>query len=116
RLDGQRFLEPGPFMSALGEAVTARGAQLRTGVEVTDVSSTRQPTITLSTGERFSTDVAVVATGAWLPQLATSLGVTTPVQAGRGYSFTVATDQPATYPVYLPHERLACTPYQGRFR
>lgn len=116
RLEGQRFLEPGPFMAALGEAVVAHGAQLRTGVEVTDVSSTRQPSVTLSTGERFSTDVAVVATGAWLPQLTRSLGVKTPVQAGRGYSFTVATDQPSTYPVYLPHERLACTPYQGRFR
>ena len=39
-----------------------------------------------------------------------------PVQAGRGYSFTVATDEPARHPVYLPHARLACTPYQGRFR
>src|SRR5699024_11553551 len=31
RLDGQRFIEPGPYVQALGEAVVSRGATLRTG-------------------------------------------------------------------------------------
>ncbi|WP_413452005.1 FAD-binding oxidoreductase [Georgenia phoenicis] len=116
RLDGQRFLEPGPYVEALGRAVVERGAHVRSGVEVTGVSSTRKPVVALATGERTSADVVVVATGAWLPRLARPLGVRVAVQAGRGYSFTVATDQPARHPVYLPHARLACTPYQGRFR
>lgn len=116
RLDGQRFLEPGPYTQALGEAVIARGAKLRTGVEVTDVSSTRKPLVSLSTGEHLTADVAVIATGAWLPMLARRLGVKTMVQAGRGYSFTVETEEPTEHAVYLPHHRLACTPYQGRFR
>lgn len=116
RLDGQRFTEPGPYTQALGEAVIARGATLLTGVEVTDVSSTRRPLISLSTGENLTADVAVIATGAWLPRLAARLGVRTLVQAGRGYSFSVATEQPTEHPVYFPHHRLACTPYQGRFR
>lgn len=116
RLDGQRFIEPGPFVTALGEAVVARGAALRTGVEVTDVNSTRIPEISLSTGERLTSGNVVIATGAWLPRLARRLGVRTPVQAGRGYSFTVATEAPAEHSIYLPHERLACTPYQGRLR
>ena len=116
RMDGQRFTEPGPFTHALGEAVIARGATLRTGVEVTDVSSTRRPLISLSTGENLTADVAVIATGAWLPHLTSDLGVRTLVQAGRGYSFSVATEQPTEHPVYFPHHRLACTPYEGRFR
>lgn len=61
-------------------------------------------------------DVAVLATGAWLPGLAKPLGVRTLVQAGRGYSFTVKTDVPVEQPIYLPSRRVACTPYQGRFR
>lgn len=116
RLEGQRFFEPGPFMEALGQAFVQRGGTLRTGVEVTDVNSTRTPSVTLSTGEHLTADTVVIATGAWLPRLAAPLGVKVKVQAGRGYSFSVATDQPAEHPVYLPHARMACTPYQGRFR
>lgn len=39
-----------------------------------------------------------------------------PVRAGRGYSFSVETDPPARHPIYLPTQRIACTPYQGRLR
>ncbi|MGN7979025.1 NAD(P)/FAD-dependent oxidoreductase [Microbacterium sp. 22195] len=116
RLDGQRFFEPAPFVEALGEAVVARGAELITGLEVTDVSSTRRPVVALSNGERMEADSVVIATGAWMPKLARRLGVRTRVQAGRGYSFTVATAQPQEHPVYFPFQRIACTPYQGRFR
>lgn len=116
RLDNQRFFEPYPYMQALSKAVIQRGAELREGVEVNEVSSTGKPTLILATGERLTADTVVISTGAWLPELARPLGVKVRVQAGRGYSFTVATDQPTDYPVYLPHQRLACTPYQGRFR
>jgi D-amino-acid dehydrogenase len=116
QLKNQRFFEPAPFVEALGEAVVERGAELLTGLEVTDVSSTRRPVVTLSNGEHLVADSVVIATGAWLPKLARKLGVRTRVQAGRGYSFTVATPQPQEHPVYFPTERIACTPYQGRFR
>src|SRR5699024_8068163 len=35
---------------------------------------------------------------------------------GRGYSFTVPTDEPAHAPIKLPAERVVCTPYQGKLR
>ena len=114
RLDGQRYLEPGPFVQALADAVVARGATLRTGAEVVDV--VEGPAVVLPDGERLSADSVVIATGAWMPKLVRKLGVRTRIQAGRGYSFTVETDEPATHPVYLPAQRIACTPYQGRFR
>ncbi|WP_167046094.1 FAD-binding oxidoreductase [Salinibacterium sp. ZJ454] len=116
RLDGQRFIEPGPYVQALADAVTARGGKLQTGVAVSSVDSAGQPSVTLADGERMTADSVVIATGAWLPQLARRLGVTVRVQAGRGYSFTVDTDEPARHPVYLPFQRIACTPYQGRLR
>lgn len=116
RLDGQRFFEPAPFLEALGAAVVERGAELITGYEVTDVSSTRRPVVTMSNGQRLEADSVVIATGAWMPALARKLGVRTRVQAGRGYSFTVSTEVPQEHPVYFPSQRIACTPYQGRFR
>lgn len=116
RMGGQRFIEPGPFTQAVADAFTARGGTIRTGVEVTDVTSSGRPVVVLGTGERLVTDKVVLANGAWLPQLARDLGVKTVVQAGRGYSFSVATEQAAEYCIYLPSQRLAMTPYEGRLR
>lgn len=112
RVDGQRYIEPGPFVDALGDAVRARGAAMRTGQVVTEVGDG----VVLDTGERLTADAVVVATGAWMPELARPLGVRMRVQAGRGYSFSVATDRPIPHPVYLPTQRVACTPYQSRLR
>lgn len=116
RMGGQRFIEPGPYCQAIADSIVERGGKVTTGVEVAEVTSTRKPAVKLSTGEWLQADNVVIATGAWLPNLAKSLGVTTLIQAGRGYSFSVETDQPATCPVYLPDPKIACTPYQGRFR
>lgn len=117
RLEGQRFLEPAPFVQALADSVVARGGVLRTDAEVASViSGGARPAVMLASGERMDADSVVVATGAWMPRLARELGVRTRVQAGRGYSFTVATEQRAEHPIYLPFQRLACTPYQGRLR
>lgn len=119
RLDGQRFIEPGPFVHALGREVEERGAHMLMGVDVVDVrgrDGTHDPGIVLADGRRADAHTVVLATGAWLPRLARRLGVRTMVQAGRGYSFTVPTDPVVRHPVYLPDRRLACSPYQGRFR
>ncbi|MCG7292567.1 FAD-binding oxidoreductase [Corynebacterium afermentans] len=116
RMGGQRFIEPGPYCQAVADSIVQRGGTITTGAEVVEVTSTRTPAVKLATGERLHADNVVLATGAWLPKLAKVLGVTTLVQAGRGYSFSVETEEPATCPVYLPDPKIACTPYQGRFR
>ena len=116
RLEGQRFIEPGPYVQSLADAVVKRGGVIRAGAEVVHVAKGDRPAVILADGSREEADKVVVATGAWLPGLAREYGVKTLVQAGRGYSFSVATDIPAKHSVYLPHHRMACTPYEGRFR
>ena len=114
-INGQRFVDPGRFVQALGQAVVARGATMRT-LEVRSVwSSGSGVEVDLRSGKPLTADVAVIANGAWLSRLAGSQ-VRVPVQAGRGYSFTVPVDRPIPGPIYLPDVRVACTPYQGALR
>lgn len=116
-MEGQRFIEPGPFVQALADAVQARGGRIITGAEVQSLRHGPEGiAVETYAQDPVTADVVVLATGAWLPRLARPLGVKTLVQAGRGYSFSVATDQPAEFPIYFPARRVACTPYQGRLR
>ena len=59
-------------------------------------------------GEPF--DQVVLAHGAWLGGLARQFGVRQPIQAGRGYSFSVTGDRLPHAPLYFPKQRVACTP------
>jgi D-amino-acid dehydrogenase len=115
RINDQRFVDPGKFVQALGRSVVERGAKLRTD----DVASVRPfaggVAVQPRGGSAFSADAAVIATGAWLPGLIRRW-VYVPVQAGRGYSFTVPVDRPALGPIYLPDVRVACTPLNGKLR
>jgi D-amino-acid dehydrogenase len=117
QLDGQRYVDPGECVRALARAVTSRGATIRGGFEVTDIrSDARGCTVEGDSGPALSADAVVLATGAWLGRLGGKWGVRVPVRAGRGYSFTVPTDEPVKGPIYLPGIRVACTPYQGKLR
>ncbi|GAA3128911.1 D-amino-acid dehydrogenase [Streptosporangium carneum] len=117
RLDGQRYVDPGRFTRSLADAVAARGAVIRSGFRVTGVhDDSGALSVRSGAGDSVRADAVVLATGAWLNDLGAAWGVRVPVRAGRGYSFTVPTDQPVSGPVYLPAVRVACTPYQGRLR
>jgi len=113
-LRGQRFINPGRFANALGDAVRERGGEVLDGIEVETVERVHdrvevRPVI----GDAIDADAAVIASGAWLGQLVRRHGVRTIVQAGRGYSFLVSTGTTPANPVYFPAQRVACTPIQG---
>jgi len=115
RINGQRFVDPGRFVHALGRAVVERGAALET-VDVADVRSSGNGVVVQPVnGPALRADVAVIATGAWLPELVRRW-VRVPVQAGRGYSFTVPVERQVFGPIYLPDVRVACTPLNGKLR
>ena len=115
RINGQRFVDPGQFVQALASSIVERGAALDT-VDVADVRTSGQGVVVQPrTGPALTADVAVIATGAWLPKLA-SRWVRVPVQAGRGYSFTVPVERAVFGPIYLPEVRVACTPLGGKLR
>jgi D-amino-acid dehydrogenase len=119
-LKGQRFLDPGALVTALAEAVVARGGRVETGSDVRavrDVSARAELAVRhegLLTRRAF--DAVVLANGAWLAELTRRLGVRVPVQPGRGYSFTTPCEVGVTTPLYFPVQRVACTPVGDRVR
>lgn len=112
RMNGTRYVEPAAFTQALGTALTHTGVVFETG-EAVEVL--RGPRLVLR-DRIIDADDVVLATGARLGSTARRLGVSVPIAAGRGYSFFAPTDRPVPAPIYLPTERLACTPAAGGIR
>ncbi|MDR4533940.1 FAD-dependent oxidoreductase [Glutamicibacter sp. PS] len=116
-IEHQRFINPPRFLAALADSVRARGGQIMEALQVTDVrAGARQVKIIGSSGRALTADRVVLATGAWLGDLARDFGVRVRVQAGRGYSFSVQPEQLPSRPIYFPAQRVACTPLGDRLR
>ncbi|SES27222.1 D-amino-acid dehydrogenase [Pedococcus cremeus] len=117
RLRDQRFINPGAYVHALADSVRDRGGKVLSGATVVDLVETGTGVdVVTAEGSRESFDSVVLATGAWLGRLARRFGVRRVVQAGRGYSFSVAVDHVPDGPVYFPAQRVACTPIGDRLR
>ena len=117
RMQGQRYIDPGRFVQALADSVSARGGKVMDGVDVTGVRDVGAEGVIVATSSGdFRADAVVLANGAWLGELARPFGVRQIVQAGRGYSFSVPAEHVPANPVYFPDVRLACTPLGDRLR
>ncbi|WP_051792641.1 NAD(P)/FAD-dependent oxidoreductase [Amycolatopsis jejuensis] len=116
-LRGQRYVDPGEVLAALADAIRTAGGEIVEGANVTATGFGPDGLrVDTWTGRPHATDAVVLATGAWLPELARPLGVRVPMQAGRGYSCTVPLREPLATPLYLPGVRVAITPYRGGAR
>jgi D-amino-acid dehydrogenase len=116
QLHDQRFIDPPQYLAALADAVRARGAVITENSRVLGLHDDGHHVLVRCRTGNHRYDAAVIATGAWLPELAYSFGVRVPVQGGRGYSFTVPAHNLPDGPIYLPVQRIACTPLGDRLR
>ncbi len=111
RIKGQRYIDPAAFTNKLAASVVARGGVIALDKKVLSLSTVRNGVIfNTSDQTQITADAGVLCTGAWIHQLAGTLGVKMPVRAGRGYSFVIATQETVPHPVYFPVQRVACTP------
>lgn len=116
-LRGQRYLTPRQYVSSLAKSVRERGGRLVGNTPVAAVGRTGAGAgARAESGERFGADAVVIANGAWLGALAAPHGVTMPVHAGRGYSFTLPMTGVLSHPVHFPSKRLALAPDGDRVR
>ena len=96
------------------------GVEIRSGVEVTGVNGARSGD--RLTGVRTSSglvegDEVLVAAGAWSGEVLAPLGVSLPVQAGKGYSITLQDGEPQLVrPLYLGEARVGGSPFDGATR
>ena len=67
--------------------------------------------------ETLESDLFLVATGAWTPQLARILRYRIPIEPGKGYSVTMPRPDPCpTVPMIFPEHRVAVTPLETELR
>lgn len=118
RVDGQRFINPPSFMKVLAASVRARGATIVEGAKATGIRDLGAGGVAVDVEghDAVLSDEVVIATGTWLGDLARQFGVRQVVQSGRGYSFSVKPPVIPTHPIYLPAQRVACTPLGDRLR
>ena len=74
-------------------------------------------TAAIASGEPLRGDTFVVATGAWTPKLAKTLGLRVPIEPGKGYSVIVPNpEHRPRIPMIFPEHRVVITPFDEGIR
>ena len=113
-------LTPDRFVSQLQDRLTAEGVEFVWDTEVTGwrvEGGRRIRAATTRGGDEIEADEFVLCGGSWSPLLARELGLRIPMQAGKGYSLTLA--KPRQLPeicAILTEARVAVTPMAGALR
>jgi D-amino-acid dehydrogenase len=111
-------LAPDQFLARLKQHAVRAGVKFSWNTEVTGFArQSSRLTLVQTTKGNFQGDEIVLAGGAWSPALGRELGLTLPMQAGKGYSLTLP--KPPQLPLIsaiFTEARLAVTPMAGQLR
>jgi D-amino-acid dehydrogenase len=115
---GDAHLTPQLLVKQLIAYLKEKGVDFKTNTYVTDLITERGSIKVLKTnGGDLSFDEVIIATGSWSGEVAAKLGITVPMQAGKGYSFTL---QNMVRNVQIPsiflEARVAITPMGNALR
>lgn len=113
-----RHVNPTELVSALGQLVEKRGGTIVRGLHVSALRADRERVTGWVTGGTVhSADEVVIAGGIWSAQLARSVGIRLPLEAGKGYALDYS--RPPVHvrrPLYLAEARVAVSPFDGSLR
>ena len=111
-------LSPSRFMASIRRRILAAGGIIESGV-IIDGIETRAGQVTAVTGNgrRFEGGKFVIAGGSWSADLLKSVGLKLPLQAGKGYSLTLASppELPQLCSIFA-EAKVAITPMDGSLR
>ncbi|MFH8495932.1 NAD(P)/FAD-dependent oxidoreductase [Streptomyces coeruleorubidus] len=114
---GEGVVDPEAFARALGEALAAAGVKIHENAEVTGFRSAGGRVTALRTADtELPCSAVVVAAGMRSPDLLGFLGHHLPLQAGKGYSFSVDLDPAPRHTLYFGERRAVASPIGGTTR
>ncbi|MEU0194241.1 FAD-dependent oxidoreductase [Streptomyces afghaniensis] len=114
---GEGVVDPEAFARALGEALAASGVKIHENAEVTGFRTAGGRVTALRTADtELSCAAVVVAAGMRSPDLLGFLGHRLPLQAGKGYSFSVDLDPAPRHTLYFGERRAVASPIGGTTR
>ncbi|RRB01255.1 NAD(P)/FAD-dependent oxidoreductase [Larkinella rosea] len=115
---GDANLNPGQLIRSLVAYLKKRGVTILERQEVTNLGQTgsRITSVRTVSGEQ-SIDELVIAAGAWSPVLTRLLGLSLPLQGGKGYSFMLQNQHPTIrVPAIMLEARATATPMGADLR
>ncbi|MEI9920239.1 MAG: FAD-dependent oxidoreductase [Bacteroidota bacterium] len=115
---GDTHLTPQKFVNGLISHLKASGVEFITSSEVLDVVTWNKTIKGIRVGDReLSFDEYVLAAGSWSGEMGKKLGLKLPMQAGKGYSFTINdVAKNIRIPSILLEGRVAVTPMGNSLR
>jgi D-amino-acid dehydrogenase len=113
----EAHVDPLRFVHALGAAVAAEGADVRTRVEVRRLRRAGDRVVVETSDGELRPETAVLAAGAWSGRLARTAGVYCPLEGGKGYHVDLeSADGDPRIPTWLQESWAIATPLPGRLR
>jgi D-amino-acid dehydrogenase len=110
-------VKPDTITAGLAAALRRDGVEILEGAEVFElVRQGRRLTHVRSAAGDLDADAVVLAAGAWTTALAHSIGVSIPMEAGKGYSFSIRPTVVPAHAILLSDVHVGCTPYGDRVR
>ena len=115
---GDAHVTPQVLVQQLISHLKEQGAEIKTKTSVTDfVSESGKVKIVKTDKGDFSFDEIIVTTGSWSAFVAAKLGLSLPMQAGKGYSFTLQNvEKNIRIPSIFLEARVAVTPMGNTLR
>lgn len=110
--------KPDRYVAELARVVQARGVRIVPQTQVTGFSRDGRGIARVHTsGGDWRSERVVLALGAWSPQWARQLGLTLPMQPGKGYSITTSVPRRAPQvPIVCRERSVAITPWRHSYR
>lgn len=113
---GERWIDPSRFVDELAAGCEAVGVEIVPEAAATRLDAFDDGVEVQSAAGRFDADAAVVAAGAWTPELLRSLGVKLAIRPGKGYSFAVRPTPLPRRPIHFGTAHVMAVPMGDRLR
>lgn len=112
--DTDAHMTPNDFMQQLHEFLEKNGVLFIKNEEVENFETSGRKIVSVKTsGKEYKAEEIILAAGTWTSKMTRKLGLSVPIEAGKGYSFDVYQDTGIQLPSILTEAKVAVTPMKG---